>query len=174
MTERACGDADIAVFCADVGSISQGNFSWAGPGGPEQGSTEIAELADAVATCLSAGQRVALGFEAPLFVPVPVEARMLGKARDGESKAWSAERGPRSWQRLWRRCLGYWSASGTVHPATPSPSSIGRPSRGRGRGSSSGRPSLLGRPRPEVTRAMLRLRSEPFGLHYPTLRRTRW
>jgi hypothetical protein len=94
MTERACGYTDIAVFCADIGSISQGNFGWAGlSGGRGHEGTEIAELAEAVAICLTGGQRVALGFEAPLFVPLPVEASMLGKARDGESKAWSAGSG---------------------------------------------------------------------------------
>lgn len=80
------------IYAADIGSIKGGNFGWARLD-PKQGSTqverndgtEIAELVDAVAHDLHVGERgVALGFECPLFVPVPKDPRRLGAARIGE------------------------------------------------------------------------------------------
>jgi hypothetical protein len=87
-------ESEIPVLCADIGSISQGNFGWAGwKGGREISGTDINELADIVADGLAKQGKVALGFEAPLFVPVPRDPENLGKAREGESKAWSAAAG---------------------------------------------------------------------------------
>jgi len=49
---------------------------------------------DAVADDLSAGVPVALGFECPIFVPVPVDSLRLGMARTGEgNRSWSAGAG---------------------------------------------------------------------------------
>ena len=90
----------LQVFCADIGSIAQGSFAWArripGPGEGEAhapGSIEL--LARAVGYELEAGNPVALGFEMPLFVPVPVESSRLGKARpcDANAPAWSSSPG---------------------------------------------------------------------------------
>jgi hypothetical protein len=76
------------IYAADIGSVAAGNFGWARLD-PEQNSTqverndgtEIAELVDAVADDLDLGARgVALGFECPLFVPVPEDPRRLGSA----------------------------------------------------------------------------------------------
>ena len=93
MTDRPNAN-EMAIFCADIGSISQGNFAWARHSEDgDVGGSEIGDLADAVAACLNEGRKVALGFEAPLFVPLPDEAANLGKAREGESKAWSAGAG---------------------------------------------------------------------------------
>lgn len=90
----------LTVYCADVGSIKQGNFGWAREAAPvgeiEQyrGGTEIAELVDALAEDLAAGVPVALGFECPLFVPVPEDPFRLGAARPGEgTRPWSAGAG---------------------------------------------------------------------------------
>jgi hypothetical protein len=90
----------LAVYCADVGSIKQGNFGWAReevPGSEiehHRGGTEIVELVDAVADDLGAGVPVALGFECPLFVPVPEDPFRLGAARPGEgTRPWSAGAG---------------------------------------------------------------------------------
>ena len=42
----------------------------------------------------NSGRPVALGFEAPLFVPVPISSPAFGRARDGEcNRAWSAGAG---------------------------------------------------------------------------------
>ena len=59
-----------------------------------RGGTEIAELVEAVAGDLGDGVPVALGFECPLFVPVPEDPFRLGSARPGEgSRPWSAGAG---------------------------------------------------------------------------------
>lgn len=87
----------LAVFCADVGSVKNGNFGWARDGGDHVDSHDAsrpAALAAAVAAELTAGRPVALGFECPLFLPVPSEERRLGRARAGEgNRAWSAGAG---------------------------------------------------------------------------------
>ena len=90
---------NLVVFCADVGSVRSGNFGWA-CGSPPLGAVQDsdpsspAHLAEAVAEQLHQGSPVALGFECPLFVPVPESAEMLGAARPGEgNRAWSAGAG---------------------------------------------------------------------------------
>lgn len=90
---------EVVVFCADVGSVKAGNFSWArgevtsaAPVEHDQASPQ--DLASAVAAELVNGRPVALGFECPLFVPVPEDALQLGMARQGEgSRPWSAGAG---------------------------------------------------------------------------------
>ena len=90
---------DLVVFCADVGSVKSGNFGWARTkvlsGVPvEHDHSNPRDLAGAVATELGNGHPVALGFECPLFVPVPDSPLELGSARQGEgSRAWSAGAG---------------------------------------------------------------------------------
>jgi hypothetical protein len=90
----------LAIYCADVGSIKQGNFGWARADVPalelerHHGNTEIIELVDALDEDLTNGVRVTLGFECPLVVPVPSEALRLGSARAGDgTRAWSAGAG---------------------------------------------------------------------------------
>jgi hypothetical protein len=90
----------LVVYCIDVGSISGGNFGWAraeAPGAPveqRRGGSEIADIVDAIAGDLTESRPIALGFECPLFVPVPHDHRRLGKARAGErNRAWSASGG---------------------------------------------------------------------------------
>jgi hypothetical protein len=90
----------LAVYCADVGSIKQGNFGWARAEVPtgelerHRGGTEIVELVASVADDLGAGLPVALGFECPLFVPVPEDPFRLGAARQGDgARPWSAGAG---------------------------------------------------------------------------------
>lgn len=94
------GMQPLAVYCADVGSIRQGNFGWARehvPAGEierHRGGTEIPGLVNAVSEDLAAGVPVALGFECPLFVPVPEDPSRLGAARPGErTRPWSAGAG---------------------------------------------------------------------------------
>lgn len=89
----------LVVFCADVGSIKAGNFGW-GRSRPSEGrvveydSSSPVDLADAVVDELHAAHPVALGFECPLFVPVPAAAEALGAARAGEgNRAWSTGAG---------------------------------------------------------------------------------
>ncbi len=91
---------DLHVFCADIGSIARGSFAWArrlpGTGQEEVHQPESIEaLAAAVVQLLRNGEPVALGFEAPMFVPVPEDPRQLGKARpcDAGRPSWSSQVG---------------------------------------------------------------------------------
>jgi Uracil DNA glycosylase superfamily len=88
------------VYCADIGSVPRGRFGWARIDPDEAevethlGGTEIVDLVESVADELTASRSVALGFECPLFVPVPEEPLRLGMARPGESnRSWSAGAG---------------------------------------------------------------------------------
>ena len=83
------------VFCVDVGSPK--NVGWAdsegGAGGPD---TFLAALL-VVAMRLQEGERVALGFEAPLWTPRRAEFNRLTSSRGGAElalkRAWSAGAG---------------------------------------------------------------------------------
>ena len=90
---------DLVIYCADIGSIQGGNFGWA-RGVPSnrglaiRGRTDILELAESVAGDLRERRRVALGFECPLFVPLPDDPMRLTSARQGEAtRPWSAAAG---------------------------------------------------------------------------------
>lgn len=91
---------DLAVYAVDVGSIARKRLGWArayAPDGkvdPEAQETDIERLVAALAADLRAARPVALGFECPLYVPVPSDAQVLGKARIGEgNRSWSAGAG---------------------------------------------------------------------------------
>lgn len=75
------------VFCADIGSVSRGNFGWYGrlSSRADVRGTDMAALGAAVADQLNAGGTVALGFEAPMFVPLRVAPLELTKRREGET-----------------------------------------------------------------------------------------
>jgi len=77
---------DIMVAVADIGSIKAGNFGWVidhPRNGRSQGS-DIDVFADGLISALKAGEKVALGFEAPMFVPVRDQALRVANARIGE------------------------------------------------------------------------------------------
>jgi len=118
------------IYGVDIGStrfIPGGtpNFAWArvDPDAPHviDVSSSIQELADEVISDLKHGTSVALGFEAPLFIPVPEKASNLCHGREKEGN---------------RSCLapaglsvaalgihdprGYCAASQTVAPASTS------------------------------------------------------
>jgi uracil-DNA glycosylase len=88
------------IYCADIGSIRNRRFGWARSAADEaeierhRGGTEIVDLVDGLGDDLAAGPGVALGFECPLFVPVPEQPLRLGMARPGErNRSWSAGAG---------------------------------------------------------------------------------
>jgi hypothetical protein len=91
----------LQVFCADIGSIARDSFAWARriPGSADeellQRPESIESLAASVVQVLRDGEPVALGFEAPLFIPVPENPDRLGKARpcDAPSPSWSSSVG---------------------------------------------------------------------------------
>ena len=85
----------LAICCADIGSIKNHNFGWASVrGDTRRGGKAIGGLVDEVVGRLAAGGKVALGFECPLWVPVPDDPSGLtaGRAVDG-NKPWSAGAG---------------------------------------------------------------------------------
>ena len=84
------------IFAADIGSVARHRFGWfrlptlLGP--VDHG--DIGELSACVAADLEQGLQVALGFEAPQFVPVRRDPTRLTSARKGEgSRPWSAGAG---------------------------------------------------------------------------------
>jgi hypothetical protein len=87
------------VYAVDVGSVPRGRFGWArcdvpDAVDPKAQETEIEVLVERISSDLTAERPVALGFECPLFVPVPKNPRNLGKARTQEAnRAWSAGAG---------------------------------------------------------------------------------
>jgi hypothetical protein len=87
---------DLAIFCADIGSVKGGNFGWARtepltPAVVVHYASSPADLATAVDDELDAGRPVALGFECPLFVSVPADHASLGAKRAEEgNRPWSA------------------------------------------------------------------------------------
>jgi hypothetical protein len=92
----------LIIYCADIGSVSRGNFGWARLMAEEcRGACttgrDIGEFADGIASDLNSGAHVAVGFECPLFVPVPEDPQGLTSARPGErDRAWSAGAGAAS------------------------------------------------------------------------------
>lgn len=90
----------LQVFCVDIGSIARDSFAWARriPGSDDEElhrPESIESLAVSVVQILRDGEPVALGFEAPLFIPVPEKPDRLGKARpcDAPSPSWSSSVG---------------------------------------------------------------------------------
>lgn len=87
------------VYACDVGSTRSGAFAWVradlGQDGDEfTGSQDIEALADALVADLATGRPISLGFEAPLFIPVPDDPSELSAARPGEgSSSFSAPPG---------------------------------------------------------------------------------
>ncbi len=77
-----------AIYACDVGSIRQGNFAWTriDPSNQEKpdGDGDIARLCSRLISDLMNNVSVALGFEAPLFLPVPDSADNLSQGRSNE------------------------------------------------------------------------------------------
>ena len=84
------------VYAVDVGSPKRGKFAWAQPDDRRatKASSHMPALANSVAADLEAGDRVALGFECPLYFPLSDDPRLVTKARDFEGdRSWSASPG---------------------------------------------------------------------------------
>ena len=91
----------MIICCADIGSVANGKFGWAGHSGePEREGrfgTDIGEFAQFVAARLAVEEKVSLGFECPLWIPVADVPSRLTRARPGEGdRAWSAAAGSTS------------------------------------------------------------------------------
>ena len=77
-------ESDTVVFVADAGSVSKGNFHWVKSASIDEASDKVEKLAENIVMELNAGRKVALGYESPLFVPLPPSHEKLGSSRDGE------------------------------------------------------------------------------------------
>jgi hypothetical protein len=83
----------LVVAAVDVGSATKTGW-WRSPlCGPSTEGRNVDELCSELAEDLLRGSVVALGFEAPLWIPYAGEAARLGKARPGEHPSWSAGAG---------------------------------------------------------------------------------
>ncbi len=87
---------NLAIFCADIGSIKTGKFGWAAAL-PDRANIEghsIQDFAEHISNEIRTEAKVALGFECPLFVPMRREPREVNGARNGEgNRSWSAGAG---------------------------------------------------------------------------------
>jgi len=78
------------IYACDIGSTRRQAFAWArllpNKGSQSiQGSSDIQQLVKRLELDIEQGYSVALGFEAPLFIPIPESSKDLSKGRDGES-----------------------------------------------------------------------------------------
>jgi hypothetical protein len=88
--------SDVIVWAVDIGSVNKGHFGWCRAASPDslRNGKSITEFTEGVASDLTHGQRVALGFGCPLTVPVANNPNELTKARDGEGdRSWCAAAG---------------------------------------------------------------------------------
>lgn len=84
-----------SVWAVDVGSVKKHNLGWCRIRGDELAvGHDIHQLVRGIASDLTDDLQVALGFECPLFVPVPDDPVDLTSARRGKgARSWSAGAG---------------------------------------------------------------------------------
>jgi hypothetical protein len=84
---------DRVIYVVDVGS-PKGGLAWArlteDPAQLPSGSDDFARAPKRIAADILLGTSVAVGFEAPAFVPVPASVQDLAKARIGEVRGGSS------------------------------------------------------------------------------------
>ena len=80
------------VLCVDVGGPTK--IGWADTEGRSGTGADLDEAMDRTAALLLAGERVALGFEAPIWTPVRMDLTRITRRRGGiemtHNRAWSA------------------------------------------------------------------------------------
>lgn len=81
------------VAVLDIGSAAKTGWWRSEPGGSSTEGRDVDGLCDALLADLTNGSKVALGFEAPLWLPLATNASQLGKARPGEPMSWSGGAG---------------------------------------------------------------------------------
>lgn len=75
------------VYACDIGSVRSNTFAWARnstEGAMPAASGDIDELIASIIQDFKTGSSVALGFEAPQFIPVPLASERLNVGRPGE------------------------------------------------------------------------------------------
>lgn len=83
----------ITVYAVDIGTTNvqrgqdHGNVGWVRTcsGGEEAAGHDLDELWPLIVVDLDAGRPVAIGFECPLFIPLPADTAGLCKQRDGDA-----------------------------------------------------------------------------------------
>lgn len=78
---------DPVVYACDIGSVKSGSFAWArneNIADPPSASNDIDALIASISSDAANGVPVSLGFEAPLFLPVPESSTQLNSGRRGE------------------------------------------------------------------------------------------
>ena len=76
-----------AIYACDVGSTRAGTLAWARvePNGMAPvASASIDDLATRIVADAKCGLSIALGFESPLFMPVPIDSADLNRGRANE------------------------------------------------------------------------------------------
>ena len=76
------------VYACDIGSVKSGSFAWArneNLADPPSASNDIDALIASISADTVKGVPISLGFEAPLFLPVPDDSKSLNTSRRGES-----------------------------------------------------------------------------------------
>lgn len=92
--EQATRTQSRVVAALDVGAVRNIGW-WHLVDDTASDGTDLNDLCRRIAEDLAAGRQVALGFEAPLWIPRASEIAMLGRARRGDgNRAWSAGAGP--------------------------------------------------------------------------------
>lgn len=88
-------DERITIYCADIGSVRKERFGWARLVGEQAHlCNDIGALVDDIASALTKGRKVALGFECPLWVPVRKDPQYLTAGRRvDKNRPWSAGAG---------------------------------------------------------------------------------
>jgi hypothetical protein len=94
VTEHAVDDPRRFIAALDVGAVR--NVGWWRHGDSSaSGGTDLNDLCRTVSDDLAASRQVALGFEAPSWIPRATDIEGLGRARRGDgNRAWSAGAGP--------------------------------------------------------------------------------
>jgi hypothetical protein len=92
-----------SIYAADIGSTrapnsqhAKSSFGWARllDAGQVEGGMSISDRAMLIAADLQESRSVALGLEAPLAIPVPIDAKQLSRGREGEgSRSFAAPPG---------------------------------------------------------------------------------
>lgn len=85
---------DRVIAAVDVGKLSNVGW-WRIADGGSGGGRDLDDLADILTADLNRGRTVALGIEAPIFIPAPTTTAGLGRQRTGEAgRPWCAGAGP--------------------------------------------------------------------------------
>ena len=76
------------VYACDIGSVKSGTFAWARNASLQNTPTASNDIDDLIANIVRdsrSGLAISLGFEAPLFLPIPDDSTNLNSGRTGES-----------------------------------------------------------------------------------------